>query len=272
MSKIAPRFGVHGDVTMYAGEPFPIVVQLRPTIDDDPVDLTGRSFAMIAYVGATGETLADVAAEADGDSVPLAFTAAETLALFEAAGDGSGRLMVAELVGGGLKPLGDGALLLCRSPAAPEVAPAEAPTAPYIGITYVQAANRVQYVERGAPATIALGTVTQGALGADPVVAMRGPAWARIVDFTIPGTDMDAIGYPDGAVPHYAMRLALADAGVLFDVATNIDADIASAVNIRWSSGAPIKPGDALADFIQATLGYSDPEMSDLFTAAAAAV
>ncbi|MCZ4340567.1 hypothetical protein O4H52_03040 [Sphingomonadaceae bacterium G21617-S1] len=274
MTKIPPRFGVNGDVTMYAGEVFPIELQLQPTLEADAVDLTGRTFVMSAYEGLTGTEVMSVSAEAadDANSVVLAFVGDDTAALFTASLATQLRLALVELVDGGVKLLGDGLLLLCRLPTFAGAAPSPAPDAPYIGVTIVQASNRVQFVERGTPASIALGTVTTGVPGSDAAIEMVGPRWARTVNFTIPGTDLDSIGYPDGAVPAYAMRIALADAGRLYDIASNIDADLGSVVNIRWGSGAPIVPGDPMAAFIQTTLDYSDPEMVDLFTAAAAAI
>lgn len=274
MTKMVPRFGVNGDVTLYAGTVFSIALQLQPSLDDDPIDLTGRSFVMSAYRAQTGEELASVSAEAaDGaETVDLAFVGDDTSALFEASLAAPLRLMIAELVDDGAMVLSDGALFICRSPSFAAAAPTPAPGAPYVGVTIVQAANRVQFVERGTPASIELGTVTTGIPGSDAAIEMEGPRWARRVNFTIPGTDLDSIGFPDGAVPAYAMRIALAATGRLYDIAMNIDADLGSAENIRWSSGAPIKPGDPLAEFIQATLEYSDPEMTDLFAAATAAI
>lgn len=70
-------------------------------------------------------------------------------------------------------------------------------------------------------------------------------------------------------VPMVGMRLALSGAQ-LQTVSDAIPADVTDAVNIRWTSGARIRTGDALHTFIKTTLGLSDGDMTTLMTAAAA--
>lgn len=245
MTLIAPHFSAGGDAVVFAGEPLVVELTLLAEEDGDPIELTGRTFVMAAFRGRTVEVLATVKAEGAGDIAQLAFTGAQTLALYAAGRSGGLRLQIFEALaisGAGAvlsrSMLSNGGLSVLASPA---LAPDDSLDVvtngePYVAVTIVQASNEVQYVERGAPA------------------------------------DMAAIGFPAGAVPAYAMLIALSDAGKLQDIRDNIPADINDEVAIRWTSGAPIKPDDAMAAFIETTLAYSSGQMTDLFTAAVAAI
>ena len=74
-------------------------------------------------------------------------------------------------------------------------------------------------------------------------------------------------GYTEAGVPAYAMRQALAAAGDLLTLeGTSISADPADVVANRWLGRAPISPSDAVAAWIKSSLGYSDAQMTALFT------
>lgn len=79
-----------------------------------------------------------------------------------------------------------------------------------------------------------------------------------------------ADGTPTGAVPAHALRLALAAQGRLQEVLAELPADQADPATIRWLAAAPVTPGDALAGFVAAALGFSAGEMDDLFAQARA--
>lgn len=64
------------------------------------------------------------------------------------------------------------------------------------------------------------------------------------------------------------MREALAAAGTLVTVDGAMSADITNAATIEWRNGSIIVNGDAVASFIQTTLGYTDPQMAALFASA----
>lgn len=245
MTLIAPHFSSAGDAAVFAGEPLVVEISLLAEEDGDPIELTGRTFVMAAFRGKTLEVLASVKAVGDGDVAQMAFTGEQTLAMYAAGRASSLRLQIFEALaidGDGevlsRSMLSNGALSILASPALEPDATLDLTTAalPYVAVTIVQAANEVQFVERGAPA------------------------------------DLSAYGFPTGAVPAYAMLIALADAEKLQDIRDNIPADINDEVAIRWTSGAPIKPDDAMAGFIQDTLAYSDGQMTALFAAAVAAV
>lgn len=76
---------------------------------------------------------------------------------------------------------------------------------------------------------------------------------------------IDALGALTGAVPAHAMRLALHSQGKLQDILGNLSADQTDEATIRWTTAAPVKPGDPLAAFIETTLAYSSVDMGDLF-------
>lgn len=238
MTQIAPFFTETGDARVFAGEPLVVALQIRLDEDSDPLNLTGRSFALIAYRRSDRVAEASVQALADGDSVQLAFSGADTEGFYAIARSRGMRLQICELLEDGRSVLVDGALTVLAAPVfeAGESPDITAQAAPYCAVTVIPPANDLIVIATGAPG------------------------------------DMSSIGYPVGAVPAYAMLIALSDAGKLQDIRDNIPADINEEVAIRWTSGAPIKPDDAMATFIQTTLAYSDGQMTDLFTAAVAAI
>ncbi|KKC24939.1 hypothetical protein [Sphingomonas sp. SRS2] len=245
MTSIAPHFNYAGDAAVFAGEPLVVVLTLLSEEGGAPIELTGRTFVMAAFRGKTLDVLASVKGEGDGDVAQLAFTGAQTLSMYAAGRATSLRLQIFEALAVdndgevlSRSMLSSGALTVLASPALAADATLDVQTnaQPYVAVTIIQAANEVQFVERGAPA------------------------------------DLSAFGFPVGAVPAYAVLIALADAEKLQDIRDNIPADINDEVAIRWNAGAPIKPGDAMAEFIQDTLAYSDGQMTALFTAAVASV
>lgn len=96
------------------------------------------------------------------------------------------------------------------------------------------------------------------------VVPAGGPTAAMLAALALGGF-VTADGAPTGAVPAHALRLALAGQDRLQAVLGELAADPADAATIRWTTGAPVTPGDPLAAFIAAALDYSDAEMDDLF-------
>ena len=64
------------------------------------------------------------------------------------------------------------------------------------------------------------------------------------------------------------MREALANAGNLVTIDSATSADITNATTIEWRNGSIIVYGDAVASFIQTTLGYSNAQMAALFASA----
>jgi hypothetical protein len=90
------------------------------------------------------------------------------------------------------------------------------------------------------------------------------------------GSDINVIvdrvngNFPLGSVSMKQMRQALVNvsSAVLYSVANVIPADIADPINIEWTGGGLVIPGDPLAMLIQTTLGYSNSQMNALFAAA----
>jgi hypothetical protein len=72
------------------------------------------------------------------------------------------------------------------------------------------------------------------------------------------------------AVTMVQMRNALVSTGggVIYTVSNAIPADIADPVNIAWTAGSTVAPGDVLALSIQASLSYSAAQMDALFALA----
>lgn len=64
------------------------------------------------------------------------------------------------------------------------------------------------------------------------------------------------------------MRLALLEQGQLDVVNNGIPAAAEDPINIQWTSGNQVLPGDTLAVAIQALTGFSGTQMTDLFTLA----
>lgn len=112
-------------------------------------------------------------------------------------------------------------------------------------------------------------TLSAGSAAAATIVAGGGLTADQAAALLLGGY-LDADGALTGAVPAHAVRLALAAQGRLQDVLAELPADQADAVTIRWTAGAPVTPGDALAGFIAAALDYSPGEMDDLFALARA--
>jgi hypothetical protein len=75
---------------------------------------------------------------------------------------------------------------------------------------------------------------------------------------------------PSTQVTMVQMRKALVSTGggAIYTVQNGISADIADPVNIAWSSGNVVSPGDVLAVSIQASLGYTAQQMTSLFALA----
>lgn len=81
------------------------------------------------------------------------------------------------------------------------------------------------------------------------------------------GNQLEAFGFVSSAVSGHSMEIALLNAGQVQYIRDNLASPPDEAA-IRWTNGAPVTPGDALANFIQSTLGYSDFQMTALFAAA----
>lgn len=64
------------------------------------------------------------------------------------------------------------------------------------------------------------------------------------------------------------MRSALNAAGQLVTIDGAVSADITNTVTIEWRNGSVIVNGDAVASFIQTTLGYTNVQMLALFASA----
>ena len=64
------------------------------------------------------------------------------------------------------------------------------------------------------------------------------------------------------------MREALNAAGALVTIDGAVSADITNNVTIEWRNGSIIVNGDAVASFIQTTLGYTNMQMLALFASA----
>jgi hypothetical protein len=201
MTKIPARFSPNGDVTIYAGEVFPVEIAIRPSRDGAPIDLTGRTFVMTAYVEATAEELKSISATAAGDSVTLTLLAEDTEALFDAVEAAPVRLMIGELVEGGAVVMSDGLLLMSRAPAltASPSPPVTLAAAPYVSVTFVQGSPGAMFVERGAQATILLGNVVTGAPGSAVSIENVGTPHNMILDFSIPGTGVFNIDMDGGS-------------------------------------------------------------------------
>jgi hypothetical protein len=114
----------------------------------------------------------------------------------------------------------------------------------------------------GAGVTLYGSTGTNGQYSVLRLVNLAKNVW----NCTVSGT-VDA----GGTVTLKQMKQALAnDSSVtLYAVNDVIPGDVADPINIQWTSGGMVVPGDALAVLIQATLGYSGAQMTALFAAAA---
>ena len=120
MTAIAPYFSETGDARVFAGEPLVVVLQIKLDEEADPLNITGRRFAMVAYRRSDRGAEQSVQAEADGDSVQLAFTGEDTEAFYDVARSRGMRIQICELLENGRAVLVDGAMTMPACRASPD--------------------------------------------------------------------------------------------------------------------------------------------------------
>lgn len=83
-------------------------------------------------------------------------------------------------------------------------------------------------------------------------------------------TTLGSGGGLGGSVTVAQMRKALVatGGGAIYTVANANPADVADSVNIEWTSGPYVSPGDPLAVAIQSALGINAQAMANLFALA----
>lgn len=150
MTALAPTFGPAQDVRVFAGSDLAIEIIFEDA-DENPIDLTGRVFAMVAFDASTEEPVLSRSATATGTSCLLAFVGDETRELRETSCSRVLRIQTMEVTSTGTDVLTDGTLSVVAAPSGINAAPATSSSAQPVQILRTGDRRQVVFRYQGAP-------------------------------------------------------------------------------------------------------------------------